>query len=906
MVPRKAIVAALIVALLAPALALAGPDLNNDGKIDHEDFRILMNGWRRYKLGLGEWGEADVNSDGVIDYTDACMLIEAYLAQALPSVQLANYLPAAEGDMRLFHGRDGLIEAVQTLEDCPLQADFVEEKIVDMFNDMVSDLIWRVAGGHLAALAGWMDENGALYQVFPPDQGAALPETLTKNVPATVEFDVYKFGQKVGEGSLTLTLLALNQSVTTGAGTFDKAIKVRVQLQWTDNGDEHNEEMDMYLAPGVGEVRRDMNPGQPDASSWMIAYAEVGGQSHGTRPKINVAADFPAPQGALFIWRRGDELHGVRALAQKPVGGQASVPLARLMLPLGIRSLYWAVNGSGNIKGIAGWRLYAPSDCVLSPVFTWPDVMPLGHIEAREGSVEYQGNVEFGTYKASCAIVGTGRSVDTPAGTFDGCHVYCLRIEAHQPSGDLLMLLRQRMWIKPGFGPVKVEHYEPVVPVQWPTPDSTSVLVYGRNGAQKFGTQPTVDYAGLLKLAPGNCWRLFRTGGWWQVTTVVGETTVLGIAATEVLTARSGGGGFSDMSSDYWRVSPGAITLVATRPDPDEAGADTLWQPNPQPSIPRPLAMGDPVQLNFNLIDTASGQPVATIDATVLYSSQTDVSCPAGDFSGVHEIQFHTVFTPAGGGEPDEEVECRQYDSNAGLVGTWVMKDIPDDIGFEFWKGEWARVGSSTWNYPGTFDIATYYALATGNAWRYGNPADYVHREVGAQTSVGSFHDAFPVSRWESHDPAEVDIFYRVVQTGALRLVAFKPSDYPNVVFYETPVDWPRPWYMGVLARTETNLVDPNQPALAVPVRELVVPVDAGVGINTPAGHFDNCVRLAILRVFDLQSIGEDVEWEHVDMILAPNMGPVRILERAKDEEEYWGPGELFWAIVDGTEYGNQ
>ena len=181
---------------------------------------------------------------------------------------------------------------------------------------------------------------------------------------------------------------------------------------------------------------------------------------------------------------------------------------------------------------------------------------------------------------------------------------------------------------------------------------------------------------------------------------------------------------------------------------------------------------------------------------------------------------------------------------------------------------------------------------------------DYLQGEVGAPTSVGDYDSALPRTRWESSAPAERDIYYHVPQPAARLLVAYKPPDYPHTAFYAQPVRWPRPWRMGQVARTVTNLTDPQTPILSVPTTDLAIPVQAGITVDTPAGRFTDCIRLAVFKTFDLSSIGEDFSYFHRDMVLAPNVGPVVIQEREGDDEEYWGPGPLLYARINGHEYG--
>jgi hypothetical protein len=243
------------------------------------------------------------------------------------------------------------------------------------------------------------------------------------------------------------------------------------------------------------------------------------------------------------------------------------------------------------------------------------------------------------------------------------------------------------------------------------------------------------------------------------------------------------------------------------------------------------------------------------------------------------------------------------YDEEAGLVAETLS-----ELGTP-WSGtvllEWARVGSRTWGNVGRFDIAEYWPLNTGNKWRLGeNQGFWQQGEVKSPQNLGQFRDAVPLL-WQTGfggQQREQWTEYYSAQQNAVLLVAQTPEDYPRPVMLRNPLPYPRPWALGQVVRHASEYYDPTNPTVKAPMSVLAVPIRAGVRVETPAGTFDNCVELVELNA--VQPPGNNWEWVHRHVLLAPGVGPVELHWRPGEEDHYIGPGSLLWAIVDGVKYG--
>ncbi|MBC7288604.1 MAG: hypothetical protein H5T86_11310, partial [Armatimonadetes bacterium] len=256
------------------------------------------------------------------------------------------------------------------------------------------------------------------------------------------------------------------------------------------------------------------------------------------------------------------------------------------------------------------------------------------------------------------------------------------------------------------------------------------------------------------------------------------------------------------------------------------------------------------------------------------------------------------------GSDTEEFVGSEWLDRQAGLV-RWATASPGEPQ--ERWDAVWIKVGSKTWSHPGTFDIARYYPLDQGNDWRYGQRGQWWEEYlVLPPTTVGRYTDVRPLKFWESqHDPSQdYDVHYHKIDADAFRFVAYRPSDFPQILLLREPApSWPRPWVIGQCVRSESAFVAGQ---LQAPYVQVAIPVAGGLRVDTPAGSFDQCVRIVGLRLIDARSVGEGIIWEHEDIIYAPDVGPVVRQYRGKEDNAYWGPGQLFWARVNGREYGTK
>lgn len=901
MLSHRATFCTILVCLLSTALALAGTDLNNSGDMDPGDLKVLVDCWMKAQHNEPGWEQADVEPDGDLDLDDVRAVIEAFITQYVPSIHLADYMPAAAGDLRLWQrpGEGGVIWAQEQMTEAGLGGGALKDCLRTVFNQDLTLVAWLVDDAKIVGVAGFY-WDGTFYEAKHDGQPVLFPETLQLNQERELWFHTYRNGVDCGQGHVRITLEGTDQTISTPAGTFAGCARVKMTFGWDDGQVYHIIPWTFWLAPGFGPVKRTDYVGEALTSE--IVYAKAGGQEHGQRPTIDLAGTVPCAVGTLHAFGLGTEVWGFKVTIQLPVGDVRAALFDDLALPLTSSGTYWSC-ATDAVTGFAGWRTPEEGSFVFEPAFAWPDRMKLGELSDGQGNVAHGFDHNYGTYTASVALAGANQTVATPAGTFSGCYVLAIAIRASRASGQALWDMTEMLWIKPGVGPIQIGEFEEPQPPVPTYPTVVSQSLYARAGGHEHGTRPTFDFGDALKLAAGNSWRLTH-GDHWEVRSVAGQAQIDGHNAWRVVHAESGGDGLLDeISSDLYRLAPNYVSIEGYESDPDEFDEPLLLIPSAPVQVPRPMLFGELYSYVRDVLRADTRQKLGSVQLDLLYSGNRDVTVPAGTFGGAAELQCRTRETL--NGQTEIDTERLYYDAAAGLV-QWV--ECEPAAGQEHrWNAEWISVGGRGWNHPGSFDISTYYPLATGNQWRYGSPARYMQLQVDQQTAVGGYDSAYPVRcLWDSTLPGEQDVYYRVLQGPAMLLVAWKPCDYPHIVLYRDAVEWKRPWEIGSVARIETVLTDPTQPGVPpVPAWDTAIPVASGLVVDTPAGRFVNCVRLVRLRICDATAVGIGFTWEHWDVVLAPDVGAVLIHERDNEDDWYDGPGPLFWAVVNGQHYGH-
>ncbi|MBC7288797.1 MAG: hypothetical protein H5T86_12330, partial [Armatimonadetes bacterium] len=616
---------AIAASILVFASVFAGPeDLDGNGKIDLDDLTLLVDSWKKAKHGQPGWERADLNGDGRLDHADVAIFLDAFLRQYVPTATLADYMPLQTADVRLWQGEQGLVEAIETVASAGTPG-VVEDKLVGMFNQELSRILWRVRNGRAVSLVGV--RGGDTGFLFSPPDGVALPDSLQQGSAVTLPFEVQQEnGGASGSGSLTLKLESMAESVDTPAGAFTNCLRLRVQLRFSVGSQQFSHDSVWWLAKNVGLVKRNVEL-YGSSTALSLAYAKVGSTVLGQRPTVNVAQDWPAPKDSLFIAEAGTALGGMRALANRSLGGVTVVPLANLELPLGTEADYWVVEGNNNyIRGRAGYRSGDQADDVFSPAFTWPGQVQLGQVVAGEGQVLHNGS-PAGTYYASFAVVGVNQTVTVPAGTFTGCNVWCIGLGKKGPSGSLDEWGGMRVWMKPGVGPVQAEEWQGDAARPRETVLHTVFLRIGTGTS--YGTQPTADYMALRKFDQYPCRRLETPEGRWRVYSVVGQTTVDGNRVWRETGAASWGQPPNDLLdeiwSDFYGTSGNSLIVPGYEPNPEEDLPLVTLVFRPTPRFPNPLPMGDPASVQCNIYRSDNNQLIGRLTATIMYCSNEDV-----------------------------------------------------------------------------------------------------------------------------------------------------------------------------------------------------------------------------------------------------------------------------------------
>jgi len=394
-----------------------------------------------------------------------------------------------------------------------------------------------------------------------------------------------------------------------------------------------------------------------------------------------------------------------------------------------------------------------------------------------------------------------------------------------------------------------------------------------------------------------------------MVQTVEAQEMVGGVQAWRVTTLQinTEGTPSARIQSSYSQVTPTEVRFVGHRPDVFEAQGVTRYVASQAAALPRTMLMGEVYESSWvTFRDERNNQAIGQVKETVAYAGRQSATVTAGSFPGCDLLDSMIQFD---GGEPND-VERRFLDPSAGMV-KYVHLDLTDE-----WAGqrhdydaEWVRAGAQTWGNAPAFDFASCFPLQVGNKWKIGTPGSYTEiGQVGAPGSLGGYSNVFPVAwhdfggsrpqQWTDHWADKAGSRYFVGITP-------DPDEYPHTALLVEPPRLPLSCPLGFAERRDSSIVDAVNGSKLGTMHHFMMPVAAGLSVNTPAGRFDNCFLLFTITTNVVPSMDVFGYWYDFEY-RAPGIGMVDYwtINEQNPPGNWDHAGSLLGAFINGTWYG--